>query len=200
MYQNLIVKKSFSLLFLSADCTVKKFNEFCFLSLKTVNSTVLVQKIENSSFLVRYTSRSYNKKLPNDRNGTILVFQNKRKTLLFLIRFIRPFYKKQKYWSDFFSLLRYGHGLNFWSHPVFAKKNIFARDGDRTHAHIRELDLKSNALTTRPPWLILNLKMVLNRIFFRFLICNIFYPLIYLLIKTIYFVYWKMKELGKCTI
>ena len=33
------------------------------------------------------------------------------------------------------------------------KKNIFARDGDRTHAHIRELDLKSNALTTRPPGL-----------------------------------------------
>ena len=29
-----------------------------------------------------------------------------------------------------------------------------ARDGDRTHAHIRELDLKSNALTTRPPGLI----------------------------------------------
>ncbi len=27
-----------------------------------------------------------------------------------------------------------------------------ARDGGRTHAHIRELDLKSNALTTRPPW------------------------------------------------
>jgi hypothetical protein len=25
-----------------------------------------------------------------------------------------------------------------------------ARNGDRTHAHIRELDLKSNALTTRP--------------------------------------------------
>jgi hypothetical protein len=34
------------------------------------------------------------------------------------------------------------------------EKNIFiARDGDRTHAHIRELDLKSNALTTRPPGL-----------------------------------------------
>ena len=32
-------------------------------------------------------------------------------------------------------------------------KKLFARDGDRTHAHIRELDLKSNALTTRPPWL-----------------------------------------------
>ena len=31
-------------------------------------------------------------------------------------------------------------------------KNYYARDGDRTHAHIRELDLKSNALTTRPPW------------------------------------------------
>jgi hypothetical protein len=32
-------------------------------------------------------------------------------------------------------------------------KKYSARDGDRTHAHIRELDLKSNALTTRPPWL-----------------------------------------------
>ena len=30
----------------------------------------------------------------------------------------------------------------------------FAKDGVRTHAHIRELDLKSNALTTRPPGLI----------------------------------------------
>ncbi len=37
-------------------------------------------------------------------------------------------------------------------------KTIYARDGDRTHAHIRELDLKSNALTTRPPWLYVNLK------------------------------------------
>ena len=33
------------------------------------------------------------------------------------------------------------------------KYRISARDGDRTHAHIRELDLKSNALTTRPPGL-----------------------------------------------
>ena len=38
-------------------------------------------------------------------------------------------------------------------------KNKFARDGDRTHAHIRELDLKSNALTTRPPWLIQNINI-----------------------------------------
>ena len=30
----------------------------------------------------------------------------------------------------------------------------YARNGDRTHAHIRELDLKSNALTTRPSWLV----------------------------------------------
>jgi hypothetical protein len=29
-----------------------------------------------------------------------------------------------------------------------------ARNGDRTHAHIRELDLKSNALTTRPSGLL----------------------------------------------
>ncbi len=36
----------------------------------------------------------------------------------------------------------------------FMQKNI-ARDGGRTHAHIRELDLKSNALTTRPPGLLL---------------------------------------------
>jgi hypothetical protein len=35
------------------------------------------------------------------------------------------------------------------------KKVTIARDGDRTHAHIRELDLKSNALTTRPPWLLM---------------------------------------------
>ena len=34
----------------------------------------------------------------------------------------------------------------------FFKKD--ARNGDRTHAHIRELDLKSNALTTRPSGLI----------------------------------------------
>jgi hypothetical protein len=32
------------------------------------------------------------------------------------------------------------------------KKGETARDGDRTHAHYCELDLKSNALTTRPPW------------------------------------------------
>ena len=30
----------------------------------------------------------------------------------------------------------------------------YARNGDRTHAHIRELDLKSNALTTRPSGLL----------------------------------------------
>ncbi len=35
------------------------------------------------------------------------------------------------------------------------RKKQFARDGDRTHAHYCELDLKSNALTTRPPWHIL---------------------------------------------
>ncbi len=29
----------------------------------------------------------------------------------------------------------------------------FAKDGGRTHAHIRESDLKSDALTTRPPGL-----------------------------------------------
>ncbi len=34
----------------------------------------------------------------------------------------------------------------------YDKKKEFARDGDRTHAHYCELDLKSNALTTRPPW------------------------------------------------
>ena len=38
------------------------------------------------------------------------------------------------------------------------QKTICARDGDRTHAHIRELDLKSNALTTRPPWRYVNSK------------------------------------------
>ena len=32
------------------------------------------------------------------------------------------------------------------------RQKVFARDGDRTHAHYCELDLKSNALTTRPPW------------------------------------------------
>ena len=36
---------------------------------------------------------------------------------------------------------------------ISIKKIYSARDGDRTHAHIRELDLKSNALTTRPPGL-----------------------------------------------
>jgi hypothetical protein len=36
----------------------------------------------------------------------------------------------------------------------FFKNKNYARDGDRTHAHIRESDLKSDALTTRPPWLI----------------------------------------------
>ena len=42
-------------------------------------------------------------------------------------------------------------------------KNIrSARDGDRTHAHIRELDLKSNALTTRPPGLIEFMQMRVN--------------------------------------
>ena len=30
----------------------------------------------------------------------------------------------------------------------------FAKDGVRTHAHIREVDLKSTALTTRPPGLV----------------------------------------------
>ena len=35
----------------------------------------------------------------------------------------------------------------------YREKEKFARDGDRTHAHYCELDLKSNALTTRPPWL-----------------------------------------------
>ena len=43
-------------------------------------------------------------------------------------------------------------------------KNIFyARDGDRTHAHIRELDLKSNALTTRPPGLVFKYQINLRR-------------------------------------
>ena len=35
---------------------------------------------------------------------------------------------------------------------VQKKRRAVARDGDRTHAHDCELDLKSNALTTRPPW------------------------------------------------
>jgi hypothetical protein len=40
------------------------------------------------------------------------------------------------------------------------KKKKFARDGVRTHAHIRELELKSNALTTRPPGLYVNVNLV----------------------------------------
>ncbi len=49
-------------------------------------------------------------------------------------------------------------------------KNI-ARDGDRTHAHIRELDLKSNALTTRPPGLINQIISKINH-YFIFILLN----------------------------
>ena len=34
------------------------------------------------------------------------------------------------------------------------RKSIVTRSGDRTHADIRPLELKSNALTTRPSWCI----------------------------------------------
>ena len=42
----------------------------------------------------------------------------------------------------------------------------FAKDGVRTHAHIREVDLKSTALTTRPPGLILIFKSIEKFILF----------------------------------
>ena len=35
----------------------------------------------------------------------------------------------------------------------FQKHHNFTRSGVRTHAGIRPLELKSNALTTRPSWL-----------------------------------------------
>ncbi len=53
------------------------------------------------------------------------------------------------------------------------KKNL-ARDGDRTHAHYCELDLKSNALTTRPPW---------HGIQYTGLICR--YVLAYLIVQKV---------------
>ena len=37
---------------------------------------------------------------------------------------------------------------------IIKLKNQFTRSGDRTHADIRPLELKSNALTTRPSWYI----------------------------------------------
>ena len=58
---------------------------------------------------------------------------------------------------DFFLLIYINHFKNL--------NKKFAKDGVRTHAHIRELDLKSNALTTRPPGLIqVKLKLSIHTI------------------------------------
>ena len=40
-------------------------------------------------------------------------------------------------------------------------KTTFTRSGDRTHADIRPLELKSNALTTRPSWCVKRMEFVL---------------------------------------
>ena len=50
------------------------------------------------------------------------------------------------------------------------KKIFNARDGDRTHAHIRELDLKSNALTTRPPGLTITYLQIIIGILIYYLV------------------------------
>ncbi len=49
---------------------------------------------------------------------------------------------------EFIKLLFEFKKINHLNKNINYKKD--ARNGDRTHAHIRELDLKSNALTTRP--------------------------------------------------
>ncbi len=71
------------------------------------------------------------------------------------------FDKKNFSWQGIFAAKLIFHFASMQSSCSLKKtspKTICARDGDRTHAHIRELDLKSNALTTRPPWLYLNKK------------------------------------------
>ena len=46
----------------------------------------------------------------------------------------------------------------------FLTKKVSTRSGDRTHADIRPLELKSNALTTRPSWCVKRMEYVLEYI------------------------------------
>jgi hypothetical protein len=67
--------------------------------------------------------------------------------------------------KNFYLIKKMAYLCKYKSYNYFKERKKYARDGDRTHAHIRELDLKSNALTTRPPGL--------TNIYYEFIIDNL---------------------------